>query len=169
MASSADTTPETIATENERILNDISTIAHEDADSSTSNEHGTIPIIAPDDPNSQDSLTARFAAFLDATLNPEEFGRHSSTNGDTPAVHTKGALLLPLPNANTNRSQASLAPPEVEPVMELDLDNLPPEILSADIAMASACSCPIISISRVHLPQATTVLLKPHPVLQRGS
>ena len=73
------------------------------------------------DPSSQAEHVrhSSFASFVDAALNPE--------TSPTPAATSGGPLMLPMPTA-------PIATPEE---VEIDLDNLPPELASADLLMAS--------------------------------
>ena len=129
--------------------------------------HGTNPAVSQKDPGAPDSLSARFASFLDTTLNADQGSSAQPTSNDnaTPG-QAQGQLLLPLPTANANKSQISIATPDEETVMELDLENLPPEIATADITMASMYLSHSLRFSRAHSLQTTTVSSR-HPQAQR--
>lgn len=83
--------------------------------------------------SSAGTSTSPFAAFMDFSLNSDSLEVPSGSS----ATAGTNQFLLPLPNADVNKSQTSIPLPEEETVVEWDWDNLPPVIASADISLAS--------------------------------
>ena len=84
-----------------------------------------------------DSLSASFASYVDATLNPQDVEQSLEPHTVSGSGAPQSQYLLPLPNAKVNKSQTSFTAPDEDAMLGLDMENLPPEIATADITMAS--------------------------------